>query len=193
MLRVEDVAVADDVVADDDGAGTGEFDGPVEVVCVVLLVRVEKDEIERSDIFCEKAIQRVECGSDAEVYEGSQAGAFDVACGYAGVSGVEFERDEFAVCRESASQPEGAVSAECADFQDASGSLDAREQMEEFALRGRDVDCREVGFGVCLNCVVERLIWVNEGVGEVVVDGGPKVFVDSCHSRNDIRDSVFVD
>ena len=65
--------------------------------------------------------------------------------------------------------------------------------MEEFALVGCYVDCREIGFGVCLNCVVERLIWVNEGVGEVVVDGGPKVFVDSCHSRNDIRDSVFVD
>jgi len=187
VAGVEDVAVSDDVVSDDDGAGTGELDRPFEVVCVVLFVGVEEDEVEWGDLLGVQASEGFECGSYALVNEGGQAGSFDVGCSYAGVGGVELQRDEFAVRWKGASEPDGAVSAECADFEDASGPLNAREQMKEFALVGRDVDCGEIGFGVCLHGVVEGGVWVNEGVGEVVVDGGPEIFVHGWHSWNDIE------
>lgn len=45
-ICLEDVAFANDVIADDDGAGAGEADGPLEVDRVVGFIGVEEDEVE---------------------------------------------------------------------------------------------------------------------------------------------------
>ena len=86
------------------------------------------------------------------------------------MGGIKLESDEFAVGRQGAREPDGAVSAESSDLEDAFGSLDSGEEMKEFALVGSDVDCGQAGAGVCLDGVVERLVRVDEIFADVCVD-----------------------
>jgi len=50
---VEYGSVADYVVSDDDGAGAGELECPLEVGGVVGFVGVEEDKVERGDLLSE--------------------------------------------------------------------------------------------------------------------------------------------
>jgi hypothetical protein len=168
----EDVAFADDVVAEDNGAGAGEFDGPVEVVGVVGLVGVEEDEVERGGLFGVELGEGFERRADAEVDEGGQACAVDVGGGYFGVFWVELEGDEFAGGGKSAGETDGAVAAEGSDFEDAFCSGHAGEKVQEFALGGAYVDGGEVGFGVGFYGLFEDRVGGDEGLGEVAVYGG---------------------
>jgi len=58
---------------------------------------------------------------------------------------IELECDELAEGWESASQPDGAVSAEGSDFENSLRALNARQQMKEFAFVGGYVDGGEPG------------------------------------------------
>ena len=145
---VENGAVANDVVSDDDGSGTRELDRPFEIGRVVGFVGVEKDEVEGGFVVGVQLGEGVECGADSEIDERGKPGAVDVVCGYFGVGWVEFECDDFAIGWERACKPDGAVAAEGSDFEDALGTLDAGEQVEEFALVGSDVDRGKTGAGV---------------------------------------------
>ena len=111
------------------------------------------------------------------IYERRHAGALNILPSYGGVFGIEFERDEAAVWRKSAGQPDGAVSAEGADFEDAGGSLNAGDQVEELALVRRDVDCGEARAGVRLYGFVDSLVWVNESADEVLLDCCPEILI----------------
>jgi len=89
------------------------------------------------------------------------------------VVGVEFQREEQAVGGERAREPEGAVAAEGAYLQDAAGMREAREQMQELALVGRNVDGGKPGGGVGGERSGEGGVVTAESVGEVGVDSGP--------------------
>jgi len=111
------------------------------------------------------------------IYERRHAGALNILPSYGGVFGIEFERDEAAVWRKSAGQPDGAVSAEGADFEDAGGSLNAGEQVKKLALIGSDIDRGEAGAGICLYGFVDSLVGVDESADEVLLDGGPEILI----------------
>jgi len=117
------------------------------------------------------------CGTYPYIYERREAGAFDVLRRYGGVSGIELECDEVAGWRKSAGQPDSAVSAEGADFEDACGALDTRDQVEEFALVGSDVDRGEASAGVRLYGFVDSLVGVDESADEVFLDGCPEILI----------------
>jgi hypothetical protein len=122
---IEDFAVADYVVSDDEGAGAREFECPFEVNGVVGFVSVEEDEVEGVGLVRMHALEGFDGAADPDVDKRGQAGALDVRSGYAGVGGIKLECNEAAEGWESASQPDGAVSAEGSDFENSSGSLDA--------------------------------------------------------------------
>jgi hypothetical protein len=65
VIGIDDAAFADDVVGDDDCAGVREAEGPVEIVGVVRLVRVDEDEVEGWGVLGVELGERVECGADA--------------------------------------------------------------------------------------------------------------------------------
>ena len=90
---------------------------------------------------------------------------------------IEFQCDELAEGRESASQPDGAVSAEGSDFKNPSGSLDTCQQMKELAFVGGDVDGGKPRMCVGRDCFVKRLIGMDESVSEVAFDGGPEFLI----------------
>ena len=90
---------------------------------------------------------------------------------------VELECDETAEGGQSAGQPDGAVSAEGADFENSPRSLNARQQMKELALVGRDVDGGKPGACVRCDSFAERLIGMDESVCEVAFDGGPEILI----------------
>ena len=51
VVCVDDLSVADDVIPNDDGAGTRELDGPCKIDRIVWLVGVEEDEVEGARSF----------------------------------------------------------------------------------------------------------------------------------------------
>jgi len=101
----------------------------------------------------------------------------DVSCGYAGVGGVEFEGDDFAVGRKRSGEPYGAVAAEGSDFEDPFCALDAGEQVEELTLVGCDVNRGKAGACVGLDSFVECAVGMNESVCDVAVDVGPEILI----------------
>jgi len=86
------------------------------------------------------------------------------------VSWVEFQRDEASGDRQSTGEPDGAVSAKGANFEDSSCVVNASQKMKKLALIGCDVDCGKSGFGVCLDRFFQGAVRVNECVGEEFVD-----------------------
>ncbi len=172
---VDDFAVADDVVADDQGAWASELEGECEVMRVVGLVGVDEDEVEGVGLLGDKLGERIESGPDANLNGFGQACAVDVGLCYGGVAGVELQGNQVSVGRQGAGQPDGAVAAEGADLEDAACAFELREKLEELALVGCDVDGREAGCCVGGERGVENGVVGEQGCGEVLVDGGPEV------------------
>ena len=75
---VEDRAVADDVVADDQRAGPREPQRPFEVARVVLLVGVDEDQVERTRALGVQLGQGLQRRSDPQLDLLCTAGARDV-------------------------------------------------------------------------------------------------------------------
>ena len=150
VVGFDDGTFADDIVGDDDGAGTREADGPVEIVGIVWLVGVDEDEVEGGRVFGLELGERVEGGADALLDERGETGSGDVGGGYFGVMRVYFEGDEFSLRRKGSCEPDGAVAAQRSDFEDALRSLDAGEQVKELSLVRGYVDGGEFCFGVGL-------------------------------------------
>ncbi len=99
---VDDGAFADDVVAENDAARAGELEGEAEVVGIVGLVGVDKDEVEGSCGFAVELGEGVEGGGETELDEVGEAGVAEVGLGDFGVFGVGLESDELAVGGQSA-------------------------------------------------------------------------------------------
>ena len=75
----------------------------------------------------------------------AKPGAGDVGARDLGACRVGFERDEPAVGGKAAREPDRAVAAERADLQDAARADRLREQHQQLALVGRDIDPRQPG------------------------------------------------
>ena len=84
--------------------------------------------------------------------------------------------DDAAAFRQRAGQPDGAVAAEGADFEHAPRAGDAHQQLEKFALEGRDVDGRKAGLAVGLEGGFERGVGGSEQIAEVAIDCQSIVF-----------------
>ena len=171
---VGDFSVADDVVGDDQGAGVGELESAGEVGGVVGLVGIDEDEVEEA--FGVERGEGFKGGADADFDAVSEAGVLDVLLGDLGVARVEFKGDEAAAGWQGASQADGAVAAESADLEDATGVAELSEEVEHLALGGRDVDG-----GKACGCVggehgVQGGVGREESLGEVSIDGGPLGF-----------------
>src|SRR3974390_2481373 len=118
-VRVEDGAVANDVIADDDRAGAREAHRTLEVGHFIDLVGMDEDEVEGRDFFGMEPGKRLDAGTEAEFDFRGKAGRFEIGGGDLGVLGADFERDEMAVGGKGAGEPDGAVSAERSDFKNA--------------------------------------------------------------------------
>ena len=91
--------------------------------------------------------------------------------------GADLEGDELAVGGECSGEPDGGVAAEGSDFEDAVCAFDGGEEMQEFALRGGDVDGGKAGFGVGLQGLIEDGVGGDEVLGDIGVDCGPEFVV----------------
>jgi hypothetical protein len=71
-----------------------------------------------------------------------------------------FERYQLPVGRKCPCQPDRTVSAERADFEDSSGSLNPRQKLEQLPLIWCYIDCGKTGRGVRLQRFVQRgVVW----------------------------------
>ena len=68
----------------------------------------------------------------------ARPGAHEVRAGDLGVARVELERHQATAGRQRPGEPDRAVAAERAELEDRAGALDAREELEQPALRRRD-------------------------------------------------------
>src|SRR4051812_29282368 len=107
--RFEHTATAHDVVPDDEAADAGQPGGPVEVLRVRRLVRVDEDEVEGLP---GQRGQGVQGPADADLDDVLQAGAGEVGAGDVGVLRRVLECDEPAAGNERSRQPDGAVAAQ---------------------------------------------------------------------------------
>jgi len=108
---VGDLAAADYVIANDDGADPGKLERGVEVGWVARFIGVDEDEIEGREVAPVKVCEGVESWAFEELDFIREAGAGDVRAGYAGVEGVELEGNEFATGGEGAGEVDGAIAA----------------------------------------------------------------------------------
>src|SRR5262245_53159426 len=90
-MIVDDLAVAHDVVHDDEPPRTGQPNRPVEVLHVSWLVRVDEDEIERSRAFGFNGRQSVLSGAETQVDAIVQTGPVEVPPGHVSVTRIDFK------------------------------------------------------------------------------------------------------
>ena len=135
---VDHLALAHDVVDDDQAAAAGQPQRPGEVVGGARLVGVDEDQVERP------APSAASCGSvssarpDAQLDDAGQAGAGDVGAGDLGVLGSASSVIRRPPARQRPRQPDRAVAAERADLQDPPGALQPGQQVQQLALVRRD-------------------------------------------------------
>ena len=75
------------------------------------------------------------------------AGAGDIGARHLGVAGICFQRDHLPIRRERTGEPDRAVTAERADFEHGTGPVQARDQLQQFALIRRHVHRRQAAGG----------------------------------------------
>src|SRR5581483_4563936 len=155
-VGVDDCALTYDVVHDDEAAGMGELERPLKVGGVVLFVGVYEYEIEGGAPFGGELGQGVKGASEPDLYNVVESGAGDVGAGDFSMFGFGFEGDQRSVGRKGAGEPDGAVAAECADFENGAGADGLSEDVEEFSEIGCDLYRGQVGFGRGLEGSVER-------------------------------------
>jgi hypothetical protein len=83
-IWVGELAVADDVVEDDQAAGPGVREGPGEVVRAVDLVGIDEGEVEGTGALGLQLWQQLEGGADPQIDEIAEAGGGDVLAGDVG-------------------------------------------------------------------------------------------------------------
>ena len=114
--RVEYPAEASDVVHHDDRARRTELDRPLDVRHVVLLVRIDEDQVERFLTVGQRR-QCVQRGADDHLHTAFDPGARQALPRHLGMLGFVLERDNAAAGTDAAGQLDGAVSRECADLE----------------------------------------------------------------------------
>ena len=101
--------------------------------------------------------------------------------------GAELEGDQPAAGGQRPGQPDGAVAAEGADFEDAAGADHPRVDVQELALVRRHVDRRQTGRGVRRPGSIEGRVVRDQPIGEVVVDAHPVLVFHACPSLQESR------
>jgi hypothetical protein len=89
----------------------------------------------------------------------------DVGLSDGSVFGIELEGDELAIGGKRASEPDGRVSAQGADLEDAARALDAGEKVQQFAVAGSDVDGGETSTGVGFESLLHAVVRGDEVIG----------------------------
>jgi hypothetical protein len=115
--------------------------------------------------------------ANAEIDDFIDSGADEIGASDFGMFRFVFQRYQPSVCRQGTRQPDGAVAAERAELENAFRPLHPREEMEEFALRRRDLDFRQSTGHTGGQSFLEHGIMRHEQIAEVIVDGGPGFFV----------------
>ena len=141
-LRIDHLAVADDVVENDHRARTGEPDRPVEVGGVAGLVGVDEDQVERP---CSRFRPAGSVSAAAPRWSSIRSESparLMFSLRDRGVGRLVLERHQTATGRQRAGHADGRVAAQRADLEDAPCPGDAHQQVEELALRRRHVDGR---------------------------------------------------
>ena len=90
---VDDCAVADDVVCDDDCARLRKAQRPIEVCRVAGLVGIDEDEVEGLCSICVQLRQRIESGAEPDFDFRGKAGMGDIRSCHVGVFRVQLEGD----------------------------------------------------------------------------------------------------
>lgn len=121
IAGIENGSVADDVVADDEGSGAGELDGPIEVVGIVGLVGVQEDKVKGGGLLGVESGEGIKRRAYADVNERRDAGTVKVGACYGRVLLLQFESDQAALRWKRARKPDGGVSAEGADSRGCAG------------------------------------------------------------------------
>mmetsp|Transcript_9991 Transcript_9991/g.40505 ORF Transcript_9991/g.40505 Transcript_9991/m.40505 type:complete len:220 (+) Transcript_9991:251-910(+) len=134
-VRVDDLAVAHDVVDDDERARPAEAQRLVEVGDVALLVGVDEGEIE--GLVSERR-ERGDGVPRAHVDDVPQARGVDVRARERGALRVELERDD-APHAARAAEPDRRVRRERADLEHGARADRLGEQLQQLALRRRDL------------------------------------------------------
>ena len=174
---IGDGAVADDVIADDHRARSRQFQRPFEIFGIVGLVGVDEDEIERTDFVRLDRWQCFERFAESYFRDAREPGTIDVFARDLCVKRVGFERDQAALGRQSARQPDRAVAAKRSNFENAPCADHAGQHVQKLALRRGNVDLRQARRGVGLERRFKHGIGGQEAVADVVVDLGPKLVV----------------
>src|SRR4029077_13991348 len=169
--RIDHGAVAHDVVDDEQAAGPRELERPAKVFRIVLLARVDERKIERSH----ELSQRVERLADADLHTIGETGARQIFASNGRMLLECLERDKAPAGREAAREPDRAVAAERADLEDALGAERAREEPEEFAVRGRNADRRQPGGVARLERRGERVVRLHQRLADITVDVLPEL------------------
>ena len=169
------LAVPHHVVHDDEAAAPRESERPFEVLGRALLVGVDEDQIERLGLLGRQRRQQIERLADPHLHDVVEVRARQVRARHLGVLGLELERHEASAQRQRASEPDRAVAAERPDLEDAARALRAREEMEQLALVGRDLDLGKTGVAAPGQGFLERRILWHEHLVEVSVDLGPQL------------------
>ena len=99
------------------------------------------------------------------------------------VIGAALERDHAAPGRQGAREPDRRVAAERAQLEDRARAVDAREQLQQLALVGRDRDRRQARCFARGHRGVQGLVRGEQALDDVVVQRAPKLLV---HGEDDI-------
>ena len=116
---------------------------PGEIVRVVRLVGVDEDEVERP---ASRHQRRQRCRAPARPAgrpRSDSPALSRLRARHVSVVRLEFERHQPAAGRQRARQPDRRIAAERADLEDPLGAAHADQQIEQLALRRRDVDRRQ--------------------------------------------------
>ena len=120
--------------------------------------------------------QRFERRPEAQIDDRSQSGTFYVGARHRGMFGIGLERDQPAVGRQGSCQPDRAIAAERADFEDSARVLNARQNMQELALVWRNRDGRQAGRIARSQRRGEDRILADEQIADVIIDSQPLRF-----------------
>ena len=95
--------------------------------------------------------------------------------------GINFQRDQTAIRRQSTGEPDRTVPAECPDLEDGKRALDARENVQQLSRRGAYINRRQTGRFARIQRFDQRRVGLHEHVCNVFIDGGPFI---AAHERS---------
>ena len=169
-----------DVVDDDDGSGAPQTRRPIEVDRVRFLVGVDEHEIER--LAAGQGREHIRSTALTHLDAVGETRPGDVRPGQCRIDRLRLDAHHAPAFRQRACQPDGGVSAEGPDLEDAPRTGDAGQQVQELAVDGGDLDRRKARRVLVVDGGVEGGVVTDEGLGEVAIHASPGVRCGVGHS-----------